>query len=94
MIIVLSAEALLLNSFIQVAEGKEAFRYEGYVHSKLIVIRMRSMLTTAIYKKQQKLSNIAKEVHSNGKITNYVTVYAHRIGEFPFWFHQTWTTIL
>ncbi|KAI9162009.1 hypothetical protein LWI28_022825 [Acer negundo] len=25
---------------------------------------------------------------------NYVTVDANRIGEFPFWFHQTWTTSL
>jgi len=25
---------------------------------------------------------------------NYVTVDAYRIGEFPFWFHQTWTTSL
>jgi ATP-binding cassette subfamily C (CFTR/MRP) protein 2 len=25
---------------------------------------------------------------------NYMTVDAYRIGEFPFWFHQTWTTVL
>ena len=23
---------------------------------------------------------------------NYVTVDAYRIGEFPYWFHQTWST--
>jgi ABC-type multidrug transport system fused ATPase/permease subunit len=31
-------------------------------------------------------------MHSGGEIMNYVTVDAYRIGEFPFWFHQTWTT--
>ena len=25
---------------------------------------------------------------------NYVTVDAYRVGEFPYWFHQTWTTIV
>jgi ATP-binding cassette subfamily C (CFTR/MRP) protein 2 len=25
---------------------------------------------------------------------NYMTVDAYRIGEFPYWFHRTWTTIL
>ncbi|XBI07438.1 hypothetical protein VPH35_135344 [Triticum aestivum] len=32
--------------------------------------------------------------HSTGEIMNYVTVDAYRIGEFPYWFHQTWTTIV
>uniref|UniRef100_A0A8I7BIC8 Uncharacterized protein n=1 Tax=Hordeum vulgare subsp. vulgare TaxID=112509 RepID=A0A8I7BIC8_HORVV len=34
-----------------------------------------------------------KMKHSTGEIMNYVTVDAYRIGEFPYWFHQTWTTI-
>jgi ATP-binding cassette subfamily C (CFTR/MRP) protein 2 len=33
-------------------------------------------------------------MHSGAEIMNYVTVDAYRIGEFPFWFHQTWTTSL
>ncbi|TXG71093.1 hypothetical protein EZV62_006028 [Acer yangbiense] len=48
----------------------------------------------AIYKKQLRFSNAAKLIHSGGEIMNYVTVDAYRIGEFPFWFHQTWTTSL
>ncbi|KAF7099484.1 hypothetical protein CFC21_101114 [Triticum aestivum] len=55
-------------------------------------LQVRSLLSAAIYKKQQKLSNAAKKKHSSGEILNYVTVDAYRIGEFPFWFHQTWTT--
>ncbi|KAG5533847.1 hypothetical protein RHGRI_027895 [Rhododendron griersonianum] len=114
-IVTVSAGPLLLNAFIEVAEGKESFKYEGYAlaislffsksleslaqrqwyfRSRLVGLKVRSLLTAAIYKKQLKLSNAAKMVHSVGEITNYVTVDAYRIGEFPFWFHQTWTTSL
>lgn len=61
---------------------------------RLIGIRVRSLLTAAIYKKQLKLSNAAKITHSAGEIMNYATVDAYRIGEFPSWLHQSWTTIL
>lgn len=61
---------------------------------RLIGIRVRSLLTAAIYKKQLNLSNSAKITHSAGEIMNYATVDAYRIGEFPNWLHQTWTTSL
>ncbi|GMN44477.1 hypothetical protein TIFTF001_013668 [Ficus carica] len=114
-VLTLSAGPLLLNSFILVAEGKQSFKYEGFVlaltlfvsknieslsqrqwyfRSRLIGVKVRSLLTAAIYKKQLRLSNAAKLNHSSGEIMNYVTVDAYRIGEFPFWFHQTWTTSL
>lgn len=114
-ILTLSAGPLLLNAFIKVAEGKQAFRYEGfllafslffsksleslsqrqwYFRTRLIGVRVRSLLTAAIYRKQLKLSNAARMMHSGGEIMNYATVDAYRIGEFPFWFHQTWTTSL
>ncbi|KAF5442207.1 hypothetical protein F2P56_034894 [Juglans regia] len=114
-IITLSMGPLLLNAFILVAEGKESFKYEGYVlaimlffsksiesisqrqwyfRSRLIGLKVRSLLTASIYKKQLRLSNAARLVHSGGEIMNYVTVDVYRIGEFPFWFHQTWTTSL
>ena len=114
-IITISAGPLLLNAFILVAEGKESFKYEGYVlaislflaktteslsqrqwyfRTRLIGMKVKSLLTAAIYKKQLRLSNSARLMHSNGEIMNYVTVDAYRIGEFPFWFHQTWTTSL
>ncbi|CDP05694.1 unnamed protein product [Coffea canephora] len=112
-IVTVSAGPLLLQAFIQVAEGKESFEYEGYVlavllfisknleslsqrqwyfRSRLVGVKVRSLLTAAIYKKQLRLSNTAKLMHSSGEIMNYVTVDAYRIGEFAFWFHQTWTT--
>ncbi|RZC91398.1 hypothetical protein C5167_027458 [Papaver somniferum] len=67
---------------------------QWYFRSGLIGVQIRSILSAAIYKKQLRLSNSARMVHSAGEITNYVTVDAYRIGEFPCWFHQTWTTIL
>jgi ABC-type multidrug transport system fused ATPase/permease subunit len=114
-IVTLSAGPLLLNAFIQVAEGNASFKNEGlvlaillffskcleslaqrqwYFRSRIVGLKVRSLLTAAIYKKQLKLSNAAKSMHSAGEIMNYVTVDAYRIGEFPFWFHQLWTTSL
>lgn len=114
-IVTLSSGPLLLNAFIEVAEGNESFHNEGYVlavvlffaksleslsqrqwyfRSRLIGVKVKALLTAAIYKKQLRLSNAAKLVHSSGEIMNYVTVDAYRIGEFPYWFHQTWTTSL
>ncbi|KAL5727201.1 Multidrug resistance-associated protein 7 [Ranunculus cassubicifolius] len=114
-VLTLSFGPLLLNSFIKVAEGNEAFKYEGYVlalslflakcleslsqrqwyfHSRIIGLQVRSLLSAAIYRKQMRLSNGAKVLHSSGQILNYATVDAYRVGEFPYWFHHTWTTIL
>ncbi|XP_071709505.1 ABC transporter C family member 10 [Rutidosis leptorrhynchoides] len=61
---------------------------------RVIGTRVRSLLTAAIYKKQLTLSNAAKITHSAGEIMNYATVDAYRIGEFPNWLHQSWTTVL
>uniref|UniRef100_N1QUG4 ABC transporter C family member 10 n=1 Tax=Aegilops tauschii TaxID=37682 RepID=N1QUG4_AEGTA len=67
---------------------------QWYFRTRRLGLQVRSLLSAAIYKKQQKLSNSAKMKHSSGQIMNYVTVDAYRIGEFPYWFHQTWTTIV
>ncbi|RDX70027.1 ABC transporter C family member 10, partial [Mucuna pruriens] len=67
---------------------------QWYFRSRLVGMKVRSQLTAAIYKKQLRLSNAARLIHSGGEIINYVTVDAYRIGEFPFWFHQTWTIII
>ncbi|KAF7843463.1 ABC transporter C family member 8-like isoform X1 [Senna tora] len=57
-------------------------------------MRMRSALMVAVYKKQLKLSSLAKRRHSTGEIVNYIAVDAYRMGEFPWWFHSTWTSAL
>ncbi|CAL5407905.1 unnamed protein product [Camellia sinensis] len=81
-VVTLFTGPLILNTFIEVAEGRESLKNEG------------SLLTAAIYKKQLRLSNASKMMHSAGEIMNYVSTDAYRIGEFPFWFYQTWTTSL
>ncbi|OMO85156.1 hypothetical protein COLO4_21734 [Corchorus olitorius] len=63
-------------------------------HTGLVGLQVRSMLFAAIYQKQLRLSNAAKMTHSPGEIVNYVSVDANRIGEFPSWFHQIWSTSL
>lgn len=65
---------------------------QWYFRTRRLGLQVRSLLSAAIYQKQLRLSNSAKLVHSSGEIMNYVTVDAYRIGEFPFWFHQTWST--
>ncbi|CAI9771956.1 unnamed protein product [Fraxinus pennsylvanica] len=67
---------------------------QWYFRMRLIGLKVRSFLIAAVYKKQLRLSNAAKLMHSNGEIMNYVNVDAYRIGEFPYWFHQSWTPIL
>ncbi|KAL6320605.1 hypothetical protein AAG906_008605 [Vitis piasezkii] len=88
-------EGYVLAIALFVSKNMESLsQRQWYFRSRLIGLRVRSLLTAAIYKKQLRLSNAAKMIHSSGEITNYVTVDAYRIGEFPFWFHQMWTTSL
>nr|XP_027186555.1 ABC transporter C family member 10-like isoform X2 [Cicer arietinum] len=78
--------------FIKIIESLS--QRQWYFQSRLIGMKVRSVLTAAIYKKILRLSNSSRLIHSSGEITNYMTVDSYRIGEFPFWFHQIWTTIL
>ncbi|KAK4365452.1 hypothetical protein RND71_016810 [Anisodus tanguticus] len=111
--VTVSIGPLFLYAFIEVAKGKGAFKYEGYVlaggiliakcieslaerqwffRTRLIGLQVKSLLTAAIYDKQLRLSNTAKKTHSPGEMINYATVDTYKIGEFPYWFHQIWTT--
>eukprot|EP00253_Pinus_taeda_P026999 PITA_26999 len=113
--VTVSSGPLLLDAFIGFSEGRQSFKYEGFIlvgtlfiakaieslsqrqrcfGTRRIGLQMRSSLIAAIYQKQLKLSNEAKQVHTAGEIINYMAVDAYRIGEFPFSFHQTWTTVL
>ncbi|CAB4272419.1 unnamed protein product [Prunus armeniaca] len=57
-------------------------------------MRMRSGLIAAIYQKQLKLSSMGRRRHSAREIVNYIAVDAYRMGEFPWWFHSTWSYAL
>ncbi|KAL5551906.1 hypothetical protein UlMin_002082 [Ulmus minor] len=78
--------------FVKILESLSERQW--FFQTRLIGLQVRSLLSAAIYQKQLRLSNAAKMTHSPGEIVNYVTVDAYRIGEFPFWFHQIWATIL
>ncbi|WMV20653.1 hypothetical protein MTR67_014038 [Solanum verrucosum] len=89
------SEGLLLAILLFISKNLESLsQRQWYFRSRLIGLKVRSLLTAAICKKQMRLSNAAKLMHSSGEIMNYVTVDAYRVGEFPFWLHQTWTTMI
>ena len=54
-------------------------------------MKMRSAMMVAVYRKLLKLSSSSRRKHSTGEIVNYIAVDAYRLGEFPWWFHTTWT---
>ncbi|KAA8520907.1 hypothetical protein F0562_011580 [Nyssa sinensis] len=83
------AGALFFSKCLESLAGRQWF-----FRSRLIGLKVRSSLCATIYQKQLRLSNAAKTTHSAGDIVNYVTVDACRIGEFPYWFHQIWSTSL
>ncbi|KAI3944553.1 hypothetical protein MKW92_034952, partial [Papaver armeniacum] len=62
-----------------------------YFSSRRFGMRMRSALMVAVYQKQLKLSSLGRKKHSTGEIVNYIAIDAYRMGEFPFWFHSSWT---
>ncbi|KAH8514551.1 hypothetical protein Peur_058121 [Populus x canadensis] len=65
-----------------------------FFYSRQSGMRMRSALMVAIYKKQLNLSSSGRRRHSTGEIVNYIAVDAYRMGEFPWWFHSTWSLAL
>ncbi|XP_058750270.1 ABC transporter C family member 8-like [Vicia villosa] len=65
-----------------------------FFNSRRSGMKMRSALMVAVYQKQLKLSSSARTRHSAGEIVNYIAVDAYRMGEFPWWFHLTWTCAL
>jgi len=83
---------MLAISFFLLKIIESISQRQWFFRSRLIGLKVRSLLIAAIYKKQLRLSNSARLKHSGGEIINYVTVDAYRIGEFPFWLHEIWTT--
>ncbi|KAI5396743.1 ATP-binding cassette sub- C member 8, variant 2 [Lathyrus oleraceus] len=65
-----------------------------FFNSRRSGLKMRSALMVAVYRKQLKLSSSARSRHAAGEIVNYISVDAYRMGEFPWWFHITWTSAL
>ncbi|MBA0678225.1 hypothetical protein Goari_019584 [Gossypium aridum] len=86
-------EAYVLTIGLLIAKCLESIsERQWFFITRMVGLQVRSMLSAAIYRKQQQLSNAAKMNHSPGEIVSYVTVDTNRIGEFPYWFHQIWAT--
>ncbi|PPE00647.1 hypothetical protein GOBAR_DD02310 [Gossypium barbadense] len=86
-------EAYVLTIGLLIAKCLESIsERQWFFITRMVGLQVRSMLSAAIYRKQQQLSNAAKMNHSPGEIVSYVTVDTYRIGEFPYWFHQIWAT--
>ncbi|KAJ8643282.1 hypothetical protein MRB53_005030 [Persea americana] len=88
-------EGLLLVGILIIFKiGESLSQRHWYFGARRFGTRMRSALTSAGYRKLLKLSSSSRRKHSTGEIVNYIAVDAYRLGEFPWWFHTTWTAPL
>jgi ABC-type multidrug transport system fused ATPase/permease subunit len=86
-------EGLLIALGLYLSKSLESIsQRQWYFRMRRVGIQVRSLLSAAIYQKQQKITCFANVKHSSGEIMNYLIVDSYRVGEFPFWFHRTWTT--
>ncbi|KAK1265019.1 ABC transporter C family member 8 [Acorus gramineus] len=82
---------LLLGCFVVMKLVESLSQRHMFFDSKRFGMRMRSALMGAIFQKQLKLSSFVKRNHSTGEIVNYIAVDVYRMGDFPWWFHMSWT---
>ncbi|KAK6911943.1 ABC transporter-like, ATP-binding domain [Dillenia turbinata] len=88
-------EGLAIVGCLVVAKVVESFtQRHWFFNSRRSGMKMRSALMVAVYRKQLMLSNLGRRRHSTGEIVNYIAVDAYRMGEFPWWFHTTWSAAL
>ncbi|XP_045789107.1 ABC transporter C family member 8-like [Trifolium pratense] len=88
-------KGLSIVGFLIVSKVFESLPQRHWVfNSRRSGMKMRSALMVAVYQKQLRLSSSARTRHSAGEIVNYIAVDAYRMGEFPWWFHTTWTSAL
>ncbi|KAL5062777.1 hypothetical protein RYX36_024514 [Vicia faba] len=88
-------EGFSIVGFLILAKVAESLsQRHWFFNSRRSGMKMRSALMVAVYQKQLKLSSSARTRHSAGEIVNYIAVDAYRMGEFPWWFHLTWTSAL
>ncbi|XP_064970651.1 ABC transporter C family member 10-like isoform X1 [Musa acuminata AAA Group] len=85
---------LLASGMFMVKFLESLSQRQWQFRTRMLGLKVRSLLSAAIFQKQLRLSSSAKLIHSSGEIMNYVTVDAYRVGEFPVWFHQMWTIVI
>ncbi|XVF25110.1 hypothetical protein REPUB_Repub13aG0185700 [Reevesia pubescens] len=88
-------EGLILLGYLILSKVVESLsQRHWFFASRRSGLRMRSALMVSVYQKQLKLSSLGRKRHSTGEIVNYIAVDAYRMGEFPWWFHSTWSLVL
>lgn len=87
----LSEGLIILGCLILFKVVESLSQRHWFFISRRIGMRMRSALMVAVYQKQLKLSSLGRKRHSTGEIVNYIVVDSYRMGEFPWWFHTTWS---
>ncbi|MCL7030092.1 hypothetical protein MKW94_016063, partial [Papaver nudicaule] len=80
---------LFLTKFVESLSQRHWF-----FRCRLLGLKVRSLLSAAIYRKHLGFSGAAKTKLSASGIINYVTVDCYQVGEFLFWLHQIWTALL
>ncbi|KAK1575542.1 hypothetical protein Q3G72_006373 [Acer saccharum] len=89
------SEGLLLVGWLVIVKFIESFsQRHWFFNSRRLGMRMRSALIMAIYRKQLKLSSLARRRHSTGEIVNYIAVDAYRMAEALYWFHLEWSLVV
>ncbi|KAK4803068.1 hypothetical protein SAY86_001271 [Trapa natans] len=88
-------EGYALTAGLFIAKCLESFsERQWFFQTQTMGLRIQSFLSAAICAKQLKISNATMTAHSQGEIVTLVTSDVYRIGEFPYWFHQIWSTSL
>ncbi|KAK4742371.1 hypothetical protein SAY87_000372 [Trapa incisa] len=88
-------EGYALAAGLFMAKCLESFsERQWFFQTQIMGLRIQSFLSAAICGKQLKISSATTTTHSPGEIVTLVTSDAYRVSEFPFWFHQIWSTCL
>ncbi|KAI4307898.1 hypothetical protein L6164_031025 [Bauhinia variegata] len=88
-------EGYILALAFLVAKLVEGFAQRHWVFRfQQVGVRVQAMLVAMIYTKGLNLSSQAKEGRTSGEIINLMTVDAARVGEFCWYMHDPWITLL
>nr|GEX96519.1 ABC transporter C family member 8 [Tanacetum cinerariifolium] len=88
-------QGILLVGYLIVVKVTESLSHRQFFFiARRTGMRMRSALMVAVYEKQLKLSNLGRKRHSTGEVVNYIAVDAYRMGDFPMWFHVSWSAFI
>ncbi|CAJ2639981.1 unnamed protein product [Trifolium pratense] len=88
-------EGLVLVSAFFVAKLLECItKRQWFFRLQQVGIRIQALLVTIIYNKTLTLSSQSKQGHTSGKIINFMTVDAERVGDFSYHLHDLWLVVL